>query len=139
MDAPKTLQEAIRHFTSYENCKAFMAALRWPDGKVKCPQCGSDHVVCLEKARLWKCYGKHERPKFSLKTGTIFEDSPPRSGEVALRVVAPGELQERNQQLRDWAGSRRQPEECVAHDAPHPFRAPFWIDRQTALWRSGSR
>ena len=28
------------------------------------------------KARVWKCYGKHDSPKFSLKTGTIFEDSP---------------------------------------------------------------
>jgi transposase-like protein len=76
MDAPKTLQEAIKHFSTYDNCKAFMVALRWPDGKVKCPQCGSDHVAYLENARLWKCYSKHERPKFSLKTGTIFEDSP---------------------------------------------------------------
>jgi transposase-like protein len=76
MDAPKTLQAAIKHFTTYENCKAFMVALRWPDGKVKCPQCGSDHVTYLANARLWKCYSKHERPKFSLKTGTIFEDSP---------------------------------------------------------------
>jgi transposase-like protein len=76
MDAPKTLQQAIRHFSAYDNCKDFMVALRWPDGRVTCPQCGSDHVTYLENARLWKCYGKHERPKFSLKTGTIFEDSP---------------------------------------------------------------
>jgi hypothetical protein len=53
-----------------------MVALRWPDSKVKCPTCGSEHVTYLENARLWKCYGKHPRPKFSLKTGTIFEDSP---------------------------------------------------------------
>jgi len=52
-----------------------MVAKRWPNG-VTCPNCGSDHVAYLENARLWKCYGKHERPKFSLKTGTIFEDSP---------------------------------------------------------------
>ena len=76
MDAPKTLQEAIQHFSDYENCKRFMVALRWSDGKVKCPRCGSGHVAYLEKARLWKCYSKHERPKFSLKTGTVFEDSP---------------------------------------------------------------
>jgi transposase-like protein len=50
--------------------------LRWPDGKVACPQCGSEHVVYLAKARAWKCYSKHSRPKFTLKTGTIFEDSP---------------------------------------------------------------
>jgi transposase-like protein len=76
MDAIKTLQQAVRFFSSYEHCKAYMVALRWADGKVKCPQCGSDHVTYLENARLWKCYAKHSRPKFSLKTGTIFEDSP---------------------------------------------------------------
>jgi transposase-like protein len=26
--------------------------------------------------RRWKCYSKHPRPQFSLKVGTIFEDSP---------------------------------------------------------------
>ena len=76
MDGIKTLQEAILHFSTFENCKAVLARLRWPDGVVKCPRCGSDHVVYLAKNRAWKCYGKHESPTFSLKTGTIFEDSP---------------------------------------------------------------
>jgi transposase-like protein len=76
MDAPKTLQQAILYFADFGRCRAFMMDLRWPDGKVSCPQCNSDHVVYLEKPRVWKCYGKHLRPKFSLKTGTIFEDSP---------------------------------------------------------------
>lgn len=76
MKSPTTLLEAIQYFSSYENCKEFMVGLRWPDGKVTCPVCGSQKVTYLEKARLWKCYVKHERPKFSLKTGTIFEDSP---------------------------------------------------------------
>jgi transposase-like protein len=76
METPRTLQEAIIHFAAFENCKAFMTELRWPDGVVRCPHCGSDHVTWLEKARIWKCYSKHDRPRFSLKTGTIFEDSP---------------------------------------------------------------
>jgi transposase-like protein len=76
MDGQFTLQQAVVHFADFENCKNFMVALRWPDGKVKCPRCGSERVVYLEKARVFKCYGKHESPKFSLKTGTIFEDSP---------------------------------------------------------------
>src|SRR6185437_16080709 len=76
MDSFKTLREAVIHFADYENCKALMMKLRWPDGKVKCPYCGSDHVTYLEKARVWKCYTGHDKPKFSLKTGTIFEDSP---------------------------------------------------------------
>jgi transposase-like protein len=76
MNSAMTLQEAIIHFSSFENCKAQMMELRWPDGKVTCPQCGSEHVIYLQKARVWKCYGKHDHAKFSLKTGTIFEDSP---------------------------------------------------------------
>ena len=76
MESPNTLQEAIIYFGEFENCRRFMMELRWPDGKVKCPRCGSEKVVYLEKARVWKCYGKHASPKFSLKTGTIFEDSP---------------------------------------------------------------
>ncbi|HET8546425.1 MAG TPA: IS1595 family transposase, partial [Bryobacteraceae bacterium] len=48
----------------------------WPDDQVRCPRCGAEHVTYLENARLYKCYGKHERQKFSLKVGTIFEDSP---------------------------------------------------------------
>src|SRR6476469_5794796 len=76
MESPRTLQEAILHFVDYENCKQFMMELRWPDGTVRCQHCGSDHVIYLEKARIWKCYSKHHLPRFSLKTGTIFEDSP---------------------------------------------------------------
>src|SRR5665213_3344405 len=76
MESPRTLQAAILHFSEYENCKEFMMELRWPDGVVRCPHCGSDHIAYLANARVWKCYAKHDRPRFSLKTGTIFEDSP---------------------------------------------------------------
>jgi transposase-like protein len=53
-----------------------MVDLRWADGKVKCPECGSEKVCYLAKNRLWKCYATHPKPRFTLKTGTIFEDSP---------------------------------------------------------------
>jgi transposase-like protein len=52
-----------------------MIAVRWPDGQVRCPSCGSELITYLENARLFKCYAKHPRQKFSLKVGTIFEDS----------------------------------------------------------------
>jgi transposase-like protein len=73
---PKTLQQAILHFADFENCKTFLVSLRWPGGIVRCPRCDSEKVVWLAKARVWKCYGGHPVAKFSLKTGTIFEDSP---------------------------------------------------------------
>src|SRR6266545_841839 len=71
-----TLRDAIIHFSDFENCRQFMVDLRWADGKVKCPECGSEKVCYLAKNRVWKCYTGHDRPTFSLKTGTIFEDSP---------------------------------------------------------------
>jgi transposase-like protein len=75
MKTPKTLQQAIIYFDNYDNCREFLINLRWEDGKVRCPRCESDHVTYLESARLYKCYSKHEKAKFSLKVGTIFEDS----------------------------------------------------------------
>jgi transposase-like protein len=76
METPKTLQAAIIHFANLENSQKFMVEVRWPDGIVRCPQCDSAKVTYLAKQRRWKCYSKHPKPQFSLKTGTIFEDSP---------------------------------------------------------------
>jgi len=76
METPSDLRNAIVYFNDVEHCREFMVELRWPDGKVKCPRCGSEHVLWIAKERVWKCYGKHDHAKFSLKTGTIFEDSP---------------------------------------------------------------
>ena len=75
MEPPKTLQEAVLYFADFDNCKAFMSGLRWPDGVVKCPTCGSDHVYG------WQTRGcgsatRSTTAQVSLKTGTIFEDSP---------------------------------------------------------------
>jgi len=72
---PKTLQEAIVYFSDFDNCQRFIIDLRWPDGKVRCPSCGSEKVTYLANARVWKCYEKHAKAKFSLKVGTIMEDS----------------------------------------------------------------
>jgi len=73
---PNSLQEAVIYFANYENCHRLLSDIRWPDGNVKCPRCGSERVTYLEKACVWKCYEEHAKPKFSLKVGTIFEDSP---------------------------------------------------------------
>jgi transposase-like protein len=76
MESKTTLRDAILYFSDFENCRTFMTELRWPDGVVKCPVCGAEKITYLAKRRVWKCYGRHVRPTFSLKTGTIFEDSP---------------------------------------------------------------
>lgn len=76
MNSPKTLQQAIQFFTEYENCRRFMIAIRWPDGRVLCPRCGSARIAYLENARVYRCHEGHEKQKFSLKFGTVMEDSP---------------------------------------------------------------
>jgi transposase-like protein len=75
-NAPKTLQEAMVYFSDPQRCHDFMMKLRWPNGKVRCPRCGSLDVSYLPNAGVFKCYEKHPKQKFSLKVGTVFEDSP---------------------------------------------------------------
>ncbi len=72
---PKTLQEAILYFSDPKNCREYLVARRWPDGVV-CPRCGSKNVLLLEKYNRWHCREKHDAPQFTLKTGTVMEDSP---------------------------------------------------------------
>ena len=77
MEQPiKTLQEAIQHFADPENCRKFMVFIRWPDGIPRCPYCGATKLTWLAKANVYRCYGDHKKQKFSLKVGTVFEDSP---------------------------------------------------------------
>src|SRR5882757_5031189 len=73
-DLPTTLIEAIRHFSDPQVCHDFMVALRWPDGKVNCPRCDCDKVGFIRTRRTWQCKGCQKQ--FSVKLGTIFEDSP---------------------------------------------------------------
>ena len=74
--AVKTLQQAIQHFADFENCRKFMEFMRWPDGVIKCPHCGATKLTWLAKEKVYLCYGDHKRKKFSLKVGTMMEDSP---------------------------------------------------------------
>jgi len=76
MDTPNTLQDAILYFSDPDRCLALMVQSRWPDGVVRCPTCGSDQVRFLATRRLWECKSKHPKRQFSVKVGTVFEDSP---------------------------------------------------------------
>jgi transposase-like protein len=70
------LQDVILYFSDYSRCRRFMISVRWPGGEVTCPVCASDKLCYLAKHRTWKCYAAHPKSRFTLKSGTIFEDSP---------------------------------------------------------------
>jgi hypothetical protein len=73
---PSTLQEAILYFADADNCLNYLVARRWPDGVVSCPTCGKVNPKYIPERKVWQCSIKHPKRQFSVKLGTIFEDSP---------------------------------------------------------------
>src|SRR5881398_132812 len=73
---PKTLQQAIELFSDTERCHAYAVQNRWPDGQVTCPICNEPDPLYLPNQRRFKCRKDHPRRQFSVKVGTIMEDSP---------------------------------------------------------------
>ena len=71
---PETLKDAIQYFADADRSHEFMKAIHWPDGRVCCPECKSEAVAYMPKVRRWYCRGCDGQ--FSVKAGTIFEESP---------------------------------------------------------------
>lgn len=76
MKFPETLQEAIRYFGDEERAHKFLVQKRWPSGTVQCPVCESDKVTFIASRRVWNCRVCQPNKQFSIKVGTIMEDSP---------------------------------------------------------------
>ena len=76
LDDPKTLQEAIELFSDPDRCHAYAVQNRWPGGVVTCPECNAPDPLYLANQRRFKCRSHHPRAQFSVKVGTIMEDSP---------------------------------------------------------------
>ncbi len=73
MKTSKTLQQAILYYRDEQVCIDTVAALRWPKGP-ECPACGHKDHYYLASQKRWKC--KECWKQFTVKLGTIFEDSP---------------------------------------------------------------
>jgi len=72
--SPRTLQEAIVYFSDPQRAFDAAVSLRWPDGKVVCPRCGSAKHSFIKTRRIWYCYDC--KKQFTVKVKTVFEDSP---------------------------------------------------------------
>jgi transposase-like protein len=72
--APQNLIEAVIYFADKDRSFEFVKSLRWADGEVTCPRCDVRNPTFISTRRIWKCKGC--KRQFSIKVGTIFEDSP---------------------------------------------------------------
>src|SRR5437867_6535661 len=70
---PETLMQAVRQFADPDVSLAFAASAKWPNGP-DCPRCGMANPLFLKTRKIWKC--RECKKQFSVKVGTIFEDSP---------------------------------------------------------------
>jgi transposase-like protein len=70
-DYPKTILEMEQQFASDEQCRAYLARLRWPEG-FSCPRCGGRKAWPAKRGR-WICAAC--RHQASVTAGTIFQDS----------------------------------------------------------------
>lgn len=75
-DTPKSLLSAVRYYSDLDRCEQKMIRMRWEGGQPECPHCGCNNVGRIETRRLFKCRNRDCRKQFSVKVGTIFEDSP---------------------------------------------------------------
>lgn len=72
---PQSMEDAISLFADPDYCVKYLAHRRWPDGRVTCPSCGGSNVTWLSRRRMWECRAKHPQAQFSVRSGTLLEDS----------------------------------------------------------------
>jgi len=75
IEFPSTLHEAIKYFSDGDRAFEYMKCVRWPTGKVTCPRCGSEKVSFISTRKLWTCSECKTKKQFTIKVGTILEDS----------------------------------------------------------------
>jgi transposase-like protein len=70
---PADLASAVDYFRDPQLCRELVAELRWAGGIPVCPLCACNRSYYCSTRRVWKC--KACAKQFSVKLGTIFEDS----------------------------------------------------------------
>lgn len=68
------LMQLFSYFKDEQVCREYLATIRW-EGQPVCPykECGHDKVFKFSNGKVYKC--AKCRKKFSVRVGTIFEDS----------------------------------------------------------------
>ena len=120
MKEPESLQQAILFFSDLDNCIAYLSARRWPDGKVICPNCGSESVSAFNsKRKTWKCAVHHPKREFSVKVGTLFEESPIGLDKWLAATWMLSNCKNGISSYEIAPRSEGQPKNCMVHGASH--------------------
>ncbi|WP_420614304.1 IS1595 family transposase [Candidatus Spongiisocius sp.] len=66
----------MQMFPDDDAAEAWLASIRWPDGP-RCPYCDSYNVLAgaAHKTMLYRCRAKDCRKRFSVRIGTVLQDS----------------------------------------------------------------
>ncbi len=86
LPAFKSLTQMMARFPDEQSCIDHLTAIHWRNGAF-CPHCGSVKVYTFKDRRTHKCGDCHQ--KFSIKVGTVFEDShiPLRKWFLAIYLI----------------------------------------------------
>ena len=71
-----SLVDVMRMFPDDAAAEAWIAKVRWPDGP-RCPHCDSDNILtgAAHKTMPYRCRAKDCRKRFSVRVGTVLQDS----------------------------------------------------------------
>ena len=65
----------FERFPDEDSARDYLINARWPTG-VTCPHCGHDQVYRIRNGKLFRCKNKECAKQFTVKIGTVMEDSP---------------------------------------------------------------
>ena len=101
---PQSTEDAISLFSDPDYCMRYLIYRRWPDGQVRCPHCGSTNIAWLAGRKMWECRNRHQQAQFSVRSGTLMQDSRISLGQwlMALWLIA-----ERNRAISSYEVARR--------------------------------
>jgi transposase-like protein len=83
-----SLYSLFEAFPDEQSCIDHLRSIRWRDGEF-CPYCGSNKVYHFSDRKTFKCGEKECGQRFSIKVGTIFEDTklPLRKWFAAIWMI----------------------------------------------------
>jgi hypothetical protein len=69
------INEVITYFASDDKCRETLEKMRWPDGNIICPICGTGRAYRNSDCKTYKCKSRTCMSRFSVTVGTMMEGS----------------------------------------------------------------